>query len=246
MLNSAESVTFRVLDSGKRYVEWMARREGPAPARRKTLKVDQLVPVTASTRVFLQYVNERMADWVPHWVVENHQLATRNRSIKAVGSAPVGERLDILLDWSEKLVLEPNNSATGASYDKIGLLVAVCVFRGADGCEAETVAGFCETAVNDVPHTHAFLRKLLKIFSDRSHELGSKLREVNIWSDGGPAHFKCAEGFVFSSHLVSELRQLSEEPRARLTWNFMQSYHGKGPYDAEVLRGVLKLLIIIA
>lgn len=182
-----------------------------------------------------------MRKWVPHCHVEDHQLLSRNRSIAAVGTAPVGERLDVLVDWSEKLSLEPNNSATGAQYMKIGLVVAVCVYRGAEGAKAETVAGICEKPINDVPHTHAFLKQVLKLFADRSREMGAVLGCVNIWSDGGQAHFKCAEAFVYNSHLLSFLRLVSGHRGARLIWNFMQSYHGKGPYDAE--GGIIKYSI---
>lgn len=235
LLASSEQMTFRVLSSAVEYVSWMAKKVGPPPARKKKLKVDQKVQVTAPAHVFLEYMSERMKAWIPHWVVENHQQLTRTRCIAEVGKAPPGERLEVLVDWSEKLMLEPNESATGATYEKIGLVVAVCVYRSKEGVESETMAGICESATNDVPHTHVFLRKVLKEFADRSQLQGTTLKHVNIWSDGGPAHFKCAEGFAFSSHLLSELRQVSTNPAAVLVWNFMQSYHGKGPYDAEVL-----------
>jgi hypothetical protein len=58
---------------------------------------------------------------------------------------------------------------------------------------------------------------------------------VDFVSDGGQSHFKCAEAFVYLCHLLRELRGLRGAHRgARIVWNFMQSYHGKGPYDAEV------------
>lgn len=239
LLASSAQMTFRVLNSAVDYVSWLEKKEGPPPVRKKTLKVDQKVQVTASARVFLEYMAERLKLWVPHWVVENHQQLTRTRSIAEVGCAPPGERLEVLVDWSEKLVLEPNESGTGATYDKIGLVVAVCVYRSQQGVQSETVAGICESATNDVPHTHSFLRKVLKDFADRSKLQGTTLKHVNIWSDGGPAHFKCAEGFAFSSHLLAELRTVSDNPAAALVWNFMQSYHGKGPYDAEVMHKLL-------
>lgn len=198
--------------------------------------------MTAYPRVFLEYMSERMREWIPHWQVEHHQQLTRTRTIAEVGKAPAGERLEVLVDWSEKLTLEPNESGTGTTYEKIGLVVGVCVYRSAEGVQSETIAGICESATNDVPHTHAFLRKLLKIFAERSKRQGTTLKRVNVWSDGGPAHFKCAEGFSFSSHLLSELRIVSGNPAALLFWNFMQSYHGKGPYDAEVTQSFMKCL----
>lgn len=175
-----------------------------------------------------------MDKWVPHFHVEDHQLATRNRSVAAVATAEAGERLEVLIDWSEKLSLEPNNSSTGAQYDKIGVVIAVCVYRGADkATQAETMVGICERPINDVPHTHVFLQQVIQHFATRSKRQGAKLQAVNIWSDGGQAHFKCAEGFVYASHLLRYLRSVSQNSTARLSWNFMQSYHGKGPYDAE-------------
>ena len=54
-----------------------------------------------------------------------------------------------------------------------------------------------------------------------------------MWTDGGPAHFRNAEALVNNVHLQQLLRILSGNPFARLIWNFMMAYHGKGPYDAE-------------
>lgn len=227
-------VSFRVLSSAASYIGWLENPEGDEPPRRKATKVDQLVPVTAPAKVFLRYLCERMRRWVPHWATDAHQLKVRGRSVRAVNDAGIGERLEVLIDWSEKLSLDPQNSVTGGQYEKVGLLIAVCVYRGVEGVRSETVAGICEKPINDVPHTHAFLRKLLAQYAQRSESLGKKLKFVNVWSDGGQAHFKCAEAFAFCSHLQHELRNVTGEPSARLTWNFMQSYHGKGPYDAEV------------
>lgn len=229
-------MTFRVLDSRRAYVLWMETEEGPAPPVRKTAKVDQLVQVEGSSRVFLRYIAERMDQWIPHWTVEDHQLRVRARNVAAVSAAPAGERLEILIDWSEKLSLEPNNSTTAGKYPKMGLCVAVCVYRGDDNepAKCETLAGMFEAPTNDVPHTHAFLREILKHFVLRSRSMGRGLQEVNVWSDGGQAHFKCAEALVYLSHLVREFREATDNSSAQLTWNYMQSYHGKGPYDAEV------------
>jgi hypothetical protein len=211
-----------------------------APARKKELKVDALVAVVVSVSVFLQYLGEKMASFSPHCFVQTHQQLARTHSIEKVSLGRAGERLEILLDWSEKLSLEPNNSATGASYTKIGVIVAVCVWKPRAGTRSrtETWVGLCEKPINDVPHTHAFLRRVVAAYAQRSADEPeglSKLKYVNIWSDGGQAHFKCAEGFVFASHLLRELRGLAgSSSGCTLQWNFMQSYHGKGPYDAEV------------
>lgn len=234
LLELVPRVSFRVLGSAAAYVGWLENPDGEEPPRKKVTKVDQLVPVTAPAPVFLSYLDERMRDWVPHWAVDDHQLKVRGRSVHAVSEAGIGERLEILLDWSEKLSLDPQNSVTGGQYEKVGVLVAVCVYREAAGVRTETVAGICEKPINDVPHTHAFLRKLLAMYARRSKDMGKTLRWVNVWSDGGQAHFKCAEAFAFGSHLLRELREVASCPIASLTWNFMQSYHGKGPYDAEV------------
>jgi hypothetical protein len=93
------------------------------------------------------------------------------------------------------------------------------------------VAGINELDKNDVPHTFAFLRKLIAHFAEPMEgERRSRLKVVNIWSDGGQGHFKCAEAFAFMAHLQREVFELCG---ARVQWNYMQSYHGKGPYDAE-------------
>jgi hypothetical protein len=76
-----------------------------------------------------------------------------------------------LLDWSEKMVLEPPNSETGAQYIKVGVCVAVCIYRGSNGVRAETVCGIFEAAISDVPHTFVFLRKIILLFAERSEKL---------------------------------------------------------------------------
>jgi hypothetical protein len=131
-----EKLTCRVLGSAQKYIEYLQRRidgrldvgEQPPP-RKKVAKVDALVQVKVSGRVLRTYLCEQMKRWTPHWFAEYHQLKTRNRIIEEVGRASSGSRLAILVDWSEKLELEPPNSSTGSSYPKVGVIVAVCVYK---------------------------------------------------------------------------------------------------------------------
>lgn len=131
----------------------------------------------------------------------------------------------MLLDWSEKLSLEPQNSVTSGNYGKIGVLVLVCVFRGEKGVTCETHIGLCEKPTNDVPHTHAVLKDVTEHYAHRSASLAASLSFVDLWSDGGQGHFKCAEGFVYLSHYLRFVRRLGNAT-ARVAWNFMQSSHG--------------------
>jgi hypothetical protein len=131
-----ERVTCRVLGSSRGYLEFLERKakgmlaEGEqAPVRKKIAKVDLLVPVSVPGSVLRQYLCERMAVWAPHWFKEWHQLQSRNRIVTEVERAPSGSKVAILLDWSEKLELEPPNSSTGSSYGKIGVIVAVCIYK---------------------------------------------------------------------------------------------------------------------
>jgi hypothetical protein len=249
LMATREKLTCRVLSSSRQYILWLEDKAmgrecaAEAPKRQKELKVDTLVTVVVSVRVFRDYLAERMDAYTPHCFVQSHQLQARAHSIENVAAGRAGERLEILVDWSEKLSLEPNNSATGASYTKIGVIVAVCVWKSPSGSlRTETWAGLCERPVNDVPHTHEFLRQVLRAYARRSATSAelAPLKYVNIWSDGGQSHFKCAEGFVYASHLLRFLRGLQgASSKCTLQWNFMQSYHGKGPYDAEVSRPAL-------
>jgi hypothetical protein len=131
-----EKVTCRVLGSAQRYLEYLQRKkEGllapgeQPPERKKIAKVDALVEVKVSGSVLRTYLCQQMKAWTPHWFAEFHQLQSRNRIIAEVGRAASGSRLAILSDWSEKLELEPPNSSTGSSYPKIGVIVAVCVYK---------------------------------------------------------------------------------------------------------------------
>ena len=152
-------------------------------------------------------------------------MEARKKCIEAVSQSPPGTRLVCLLDWSEKLSLEPQNSQTAGSYPKIGVLVLVCVYRAAAGVRCETHVGFCEKPINDVPHTHVMLQKVMKAFAERSRALGTSLSFVDLWSDGGQNHFKSAEAFVYLSHLVRFVRRLGNST-TNVTWSFMQSSHG--------------------
>ena len=153
-------------------------------------------------------------------------MAARRKSIVAAGQAAPGSRLAILLDWSEKLSLEPQNSATAGTYNRIGVLVMVCVFKDARGVRCETHVGLCEKPINDVPHTHAALQQVTAQFAERGKVLGATLGFVDLWSDGGQSHFKCAEAFAYLSHFVRFVRRCGGDASATVTWNFMQSSHG--------------------
>ena len=241
------NVTCRVLSSAVAYVNWLAANPDAesgdgGPGREKLGEIDQLVEVKLPAPTFLRYLAERMDEWAPHYHVEQHQLKMRAECIRQLSLAPAGERLVILTDWSEKLSLEPNFSATGETYAKVGVLVNVCLFRDASGhVRCETHVGLCEKPTNDVPHTHAVLRKVLQHYTERVDALGAKLGAVDVWSDGGQAHFKLAEAFVYGAHFLRLARELTKNPSCQFTWHYMQAYHGKGPYDAE--GGCVKYLI---
>jgi hypothetical protein len=96
-----------------------------------------------------------------------------------------------------------------------------------------------ESDKNDAPHTHAGLRALL---GDYVTMCGALLFAVDIVSDGGKGHFKCKEGLGLGCHLQAWLC-LRAHAQLLLGWHFMQSYHGKGPYDAE--GGLIKYYIRI-
>jgi hypothetical protein len=136
-----------------------------------------------------------------------------------------------LIDWSEKLSLEPDNSGTGQTYKRVGVLVAVVLRRVGDAIVTETCVAIFDEPNNDVPHTQAFLRDLITTFCNEAKDNGAVLTTINIWSDGGQNHFKSGEAFVFACHLRRLFHTLVNG--GFLTWNFMQSNHGKGPYDAE-------------
>jgi hypothetical protein len=131
-----EKLTCRVLGSAQKYLEYLQRKtEGRLevgelpPLRKKVAKVDALVEVTVAGSVLRTYLCQQMKAWTPHWFAEYHQLQSRNRIVAEAGRAASGSRLVILIDWSEKLELEPPNSSTGSSYPKIGVVVAVCVYK---------------------------------------------------------------------------------------------------------------------
>ena len=70
-----------------------------------------------------------MDDWLSHYYFDTHQLRARNAAVEAVASAPAGERLVILTDWAEKLGLVPPSSSTGGTYEQLGLLMNVCIYK---------------------------------------------------------------------------------------------------------------------
>jgi hypothetical protein len=127
MASMKDKVSCRVLSSERAYVEWLATfteekapvgREGfvrskAAPVKegereKRGASANLLVPVSLPSWVFRRYVNERVKLWAKHNYEERHQLKARGASVAAVGHADPGTRLAVLIDWSEKLSLEPH------------------------------------------------------------------------------------------------------------------------------------------
>ena len=49
----------------------------------------------------------------------------RNSAVECVANSQTGERLVFLVDWSEKLSLEPNSGQVAGTYVKVGLLIVI-------------------------------------------------------------------------------------------------------------------------
>jgi len=234
--NMKDKIEWRALKSTLKNVpECRADVEGKtAPASRNVS--DRLFATKTAPKTFLSVLEAAVAAWTPHHYTEVHQHKARNAAVDAVAMAAPGTRLVVLLDWSEKLQLIPNSSVTGGSYVPVGVLVANCVYKDAKNgrvrVETHTTI-FDDASANDVPHTHAGLRSIVEDFGRRSKQAGVKLRDISMWSDGGPKHFKLAENIFFGVHLQGFARAVCGVPELRLQWNYMCPYHGKGPYDAE-------------
>jgi hypothetical protein len=187
---------------------------------------------------FAYVVEHRMAEWATHNYVHTHQHMMRNRARKAVECSEPFSKFILLVDWSEKMGLTPPQSATAGTYKKIGIMEVVALYRDGAGvvCSAHPV--LLESKENDVPHTHAALRAVLAEFVTKFGT--GKLRHIVIFSDGGQAHFKCAQAFLYGVHL-QDFARANFGTQLHVTWNFFQSYHGKGPYDAE--GGVVKYFL---
>jgi len=56
-------------------------------------------------------------------------------------------------------------------------------------------------------------------------------KNIKIWSDGGPKHFKCIKNIAFFASILD----------SKIEYNFFCSCHGKGPCDGHL--GVLKRYI---
>ena len=48
----------------------------------------------------------------------------------------------------------------------------------------ETHAVLADSEVNDVPHTHTGLQKIVASYANRSKQQKVKLSSISIWSDG--------------------------------------------------------------
>jgi hypothetical protein len=78
---SLPSVTFRVLESAREYIKWLAGgAQGQEPARKKTGPVDLLVQVTAPGSVFRRYLDEQTSKWAKHNFVEVEFCSDRSSS----------------------------------------------------------------------------------------------------------------------------------------------------------------------
>ena len=74
---------------------------------------------------------------VPHHFVERQQLTARRKCIEAVAQGGPGTRLAILLDWSEKLCLEPQNSSLRAIIGRSECSSWCVCFAAPMGCAAK-------------------------------------------------------------------------------------------------------------
>ena len=212
---------------------------GPAPKPKRGGKAynDSGVIVNTTFAVFFQTLEDKMDEWAQHEYRHQHSLKMRRRAIANVSRHPPGNNLVILLDWADKLQLAPAHLESCARYFQIGVMVMVCVFREEDGVVAETHYALCEEEAGDVPYTQESLWRVIRQYIMRARSIDRVLARLRLFSDGGNHHYKLALSMLCCVHLQARLRAMTT-PSSVLLWLFLESNHGKGPYDPE--GGVLK------
>ena len=165
--------------------------------------------------------------WNEHKVVVANQRQKQIEQRENVGTRGHPDIL-IVCDFSPfSKVYDSRRSLSEAMGDTQNLIVSIYYRKGGE-LQCHNIDNFAQES-ND----HIFFRRVfLNIFSlDLVNQGADGVRPhwIEIWSDGGPKHFKIRRSIFF---VCVELKQRHPWLK-RVTWAFFASHHGKSVNDAH-------------
>lgn len=179
----------------------------------------------------MAHFKEVFDKWLPHGLGDLHTKRAKELFLARCREDPT--RAMFFADWSDKLVLIPDQCGTGTDYPKLALIIGILVFLRDGKLVAKTVTGITDAGDNSVFPTWLFFRRVLQQLKTEN----PRVKKVTFMTDGGQKHFRNTTSFFLFPHLQ---RLTSLE----LEWAFFKEYHGKYVYDAE--GGVAKCKLLTA
>lgn len=127
----------------------------------------------------------------------------------------------LLCDFSENFQCRTQREVMAAHWkkdnsDQVTIYTCVLYFINNGTIDHKSFAIISDT----LRHSH----REVAVFNERILEEMAKIMtidEVIVWSDGAASQFKCRYTMV---HMLLSKFYIS-------SWNFFESYHGKGPHD---------------
>ena len=181
----------------------------------------------------LQAMNEKIITYQAHQAVAHHQDVVFRQELSTLHKSP--ESCVIVMDFAAyKRVPLKVDMETCEKTSAVNVLV-FCVYRyvKALGCVVPTFIDLVGPEVGwdgagdadgDGANTFPFFKAGWELLAEHGY-LGA-FKNITIWSDGGPHHFKVKR----SIHFIGEL---GKALGIKMHWRFFASNHGKGACDGH-------------
>ena len=146
------------------------------------------------------------------------------------------------IDYAQNYNIKAQNEVMAAHWEHntdtpVTILTGVAYYKDSEELTHQSYAVVSNTSVHGSLETQVFCES---IFNHIKDSLDITIKKVIFWTDGASAHFKNSKTMA----AISCYTRIFKFPA---TWNFTESYHGKGPHDGiggllkhQVWRAVLK------
>eukprot|EP01094_Clydonella_sp_ATCC50884_P021822 TRINITY_DN4889_c0_g1_i4.p1 TRINITY_DN4889_c0_g1~~TRINITY_DN4889_c0_g1_i4.p1 ORF type:complete len:310 (+),score=67.20 TRINITY_DN4889_c0_g1_i4:1499-2428(+) len=166
-------------------------------------------------------MQDQVSDFNEHKRIKEAQNAAYKRDLDALLS---GRRNCVVVmdfsPWKRRFDREVSMSDW---FDVLQALHICVITRDANGELCYEYFDYFSEASNN----YQFVMKAMKEFFATETMTAFKSSEINLWSDGGPHHFKINTSIYFM--LIDVLYDFG----IRVTWKFFASNHGKGACDVH-------------
>ena len=151
----------------------------------------------------------------------NYSRMRQHSELTHLKATLVGTKSAIIqVDFSENYTNTQQNEIQSAYFGHDNFsLYTVCVWFP-DGNQVKSKT-FCIISDN-LTHSKFYVLHYNKLIIQEVRQIVADLQTVHFWSDGCAAQFKSRFCFYLLSMYPTDLR---------ITWNFFESHHGKGPVD---------------